>query len=57
MVQLIDDETITIKEYEQLEANKMELITIKSDIINYNGKDINPKVFDLMSANWCWSQA
>ena len=54
---IIDDETITIKEYEQLEANKMELITIKSDIINYNGKDIKPKVFDLMSANWCWIQA
>ena len=54
---IIDNDTITIKEYETYEHDKMELITIKSDIINYNGADINPKVFDLMSANWCWIQA
>ena len=54
---IIDNDTITIKEYETYEYDKMELITIKSDIINYNGADISPKVFDLMSANWCWIQA
>ena len=52
---IIDNDTITIKEYETYEADKMELITIKSHIINCNNKEI--KVFDLMSCNWCWSQA
>ena len=51
---IIDDDTITIKEYETYEKDKMETLTIKSHMINCDGVDV--KVFDLMSCNWTWSE-